>query len=448
MKRSSIVYLVLVASAGLVLLGVVTILEWPALVSILPYLLFLAVLGAIAESQAVMIGEDKAITVAFANSLCALVLFGPAGTAWVLFLSVLGAVIKVQPGVYRHLFNTPLYKTLFNASNYVLTVMASGTVYGLLGGEPLHPLGIREAAAVFAFLARNLPAIVAAILAFILVNTGLLAVYFALEAGKGAFRQWLSVFRWSIPSLLGIGCLGLILVVMFQSFGLVAVVLFFGPLMLARYTFVLYSSLKRGYLDTIKAMAAAIEAKDCYTIGHSRRVEEYCMMVAEQMRLPAGRMETLKYAALLHDVGKIGISEAILNKPGRLTTAEYAEIRRHPEIGFRMLEEIDFLKDAVHIIKTHHVHYDGTGYPAHADAGGEILESRIICVADAYDAMTSDRPYRKAMSEEAALSELRRCAGRQFDPAVVDAFIHALDARHGHVRPIPHGAPREGANPT
>ncbi len=426
MRRIWILYVGTLIALGLAALALLSFLEFDSVSASWKNLLFLAVMGALAESQAVVISKDRAITVAFAVNLCALLMFGPVTAAWVVFLSLLLAVSDYGNGRKEHLFNTPLYKTLFNSSSYILSTLAGGFSYAFLGGQFLTGTTFTKAAQIFEFIARNTPQLIVAILVYILVNSATVAFYLTFYSGKNTIRQWFGQFLWSMPSLFIIGLLGVIITVMYYLFGWVAVVLFFGPLMLARYTFVLYSSLKKGYLDTIKALSASIEAKDIYTIGHSKRVEEFCEGMAVVMNLSAKRIETLKYAALLHDVGKIGIPEVILNKPGKLTEKEFQEIRKHPSIGARMLGEIDFLNDAVRIIRAHHVHFDGTGYPPEAAEDGRMLEVQIICAADAFDAMTTDRPYRPALTQAQAVSELRRKSGTQFAPRVVEAFEEVL----------------------
>ena len=427
MRRSWVIYLVTVIAVGFSSLVLLTLFDFRALMDPLGGVLFLAVMGTLAESQAVVISKDRAITVAFAINLCALLMYGPVPAAWVVFLSVLFAVSDLGRGHREHLFNTVAYKTFFNSASYILSALAGGFAYTLLGGGFLSGREFAGVPELFAFIGANSPQLIVAIVAYILVNTTTVALYLTFFTGRNTMRQWFGQFLWAFPSLFIIGILGVIVTTMYKMYGWVAVVLFFGPLMLARYTFVMYSSLKKGYLDTIKALSASIEAKDIYTIGHSKRVEEYCEAVAAELNLPAKRIETLKYAALLHDVGKIGIPEAILNKPGYLTDEESEAIRKHPAIGAKMLGGIDFLDEAVRIIRAHHIHYDGTGYPKEAAADGVMLEARIICAADAFDAMTTDRPYRPAMTQTQATEELRRLSGLQFAPEVVQAFERALE---------------------
>jgi HD-GYP domain-containing protein (c-di-GMP phosphodiesterase class II) len=177
------------------------------------------------------------------------------------------------------------------------------------------------------------------------------------------------------------------------------------------------------YREFIQSLSSAIDARDVYTAGHSRRVSTYAVAIAREMKLPADGIEVLREGALLHDVGKIGISDRILQKPGNLSPEEFELIRRHPLIGRRIIERVEGLAPYLSIVEMHHENYDGTGYPWQL-VGNEIpRDARIIHVADAYDAMTSDRPYRKGMTPDEAVAILKANAGTQFDPDVVAAFV-------------------------
>ncbi|HQG28995.1 MAG TPA: HD-GYP domain-containing protein, partial [Candidatus Ozemobacteraceae bacterium] len=168
---------------------------------------------------------------------------------------------------------------------------------------------------------------------------------------------------------------------------------------------------------------AAIDAKDSYTHGHSRRVTDLSVSLALAMSLPRIDVDTIRHAALLHDVGKIGISEQILLKPGRLTDEEFETIKSHPMIGAGILNSIEFLKNVCMIIEHHHERFDGKGYPSNLKGDEIPIGARIIMVADSFDAITSCRPYRKPLTFDEAMAEIGRCAGSQFDPAVVAAFV-------------------------
>jgi len=177
------------------------------------------------------------------------------------------------------------------------------------------------------------------------------------------------------------------------------------------------------YAQTLWSLVAALDAREHETGDHSQRVGRYTLAVADRMGVPVDRRNDIFRGALLHDIGKIGVPDAILLKPGPLDAAEWEEMRRHPQTGFNILKSIGFLKVPAEIVLSHQERWDGSGYPR-ALRGEEIqLGARIFAVADALDAMTSDRPYRASLGFSRALAEIARCSGTQFDPAVVDALL-------------------------
>lgn len=185
----------------------------------------------------------------------------------------------------------------------------------------------------------------------------------------------------------------------------------------------LYQELQESYESTLQALVTALDFRDNETQGHSFRVVEYAVMVAKRMGVRESELTWIRRGAILHDVGKIGIADAILRKPGKLNDEEWAEMRKHPSMGYRMLQDIHFLKPALDIVLSHQERFDRSGYPQGL-AGDQIpLGARIFAVVDTFDAMTSDRPYRAALSIEDAREEIRRWSGRQFDPAVAEAFL-------------------------
>jgi putative nucleotidyltransferase with HDIG domain len=189
----------------------------------------------------------------------------------------------------------------------------------------------------------------------------------------------------------------------------------------------LFENTQQTYYETIRSLAQALEARDAYTKGHSERVTRYAMEMAREMGLSDHSRKVIRYAGLLHDIGKIGISDSILHKRLKLTDEDWEAIRNHPLFGDSILGPLKFLQEAQAIVLRHHERYDGSGYPGHLKTDEIPLEARIIAVADAYDAMTSDRPYRQAMDHQTAVGELEKAAGVQFDPAVVEAFLSVVD---------------------
>ena len=179
-------------------------------------------------------------------------------------------------------------------------------------------------------------------------------------------------------------------------------------------------------LSIIYALAATVDAKDSYTYGHSRKVSEYAVAMSEALKLPQDRMRTIRAAGLLHDIGKVGVPDSILNKKVPLVDEEWKPIKAHPELGVEILRHVIDLVNCLPAIMHHHEHYDGRGYPTGLKGDKIPEEARILAIADAYDAMTSPRPYRERLSSEKALNELRRCAGTQFDPELVDIFCSII----------------------
>lgn len=190
----------------------------------------------------------------------------------------------------------------------------------------------------------------------------------------------------------------------------------------------LYQSLEQASLDAIQALAKAVEAKDPYTHGHSERVAEYSVRLAEAIGVTEKRRLNLKLACMIHDIGKIGVTEKILHKPGRLDVEEHDAIKHHPVIGEAIIRPLKGLGEIARIIRSHHERYDGLGYPDRLAGEGIPLEARIMAIADSYDAMTTTRPYRVPLPESAVIRELEENRGKQFDPHLVERFLSLREA--------------------
>jgi putative nucleotidyltransferase with HDIG domain len=190
----------------------------------------------------------------------------------------------------------------------------------------------------------------------------------------------------------------------------------------------LYEDLRDTYMRTIKALAQAIDARDHYTHSHSENVNRYANIIASQMNLDTSKIEELTDACQLHDLGKIGIHDYILTKPGELTPEEFEEVKLHALKGAQILEPLTFLEGVIRIVKQHHERYDGKGYPLGLKRDQIDIGARIMAVADAYDAMTSARPYRtQPLTKEEATEEIKKESRKQFDPEVVDVFLEVVD---------------------
>jgi putative nucleotidyltransferase with HDIG domain len=288
-------------------------------------------------------------------------------------------------------------------------------------------------------------------LVYYAVNSVGLGIVWRLHEGIGPLEAWLERLAWLWPHSIAAGLIAGLFVVGERSIGTSAFLLFFLPLAMAWVTQKQYLDRSRSsvqelrrshdelqranaqlenllqrtrdsYLSTISSLARTIEAKDPYTGGHTERVGEYALMLAREIGFEEEDLEAVEVGAIVHDIGKIGIPDRILLKPGRLDAEEFAEMRRHPEISSYILEGLELPEIVRHMARHHHERYDGNGYPDGL-AGEDIpLAARVLTVADAFDAMTSDRPYRPALAVEDALAEIRLNAGTQFCPTVVAAL--------------------------
>ena len=375
----------------------------------------LAVLGAlflICDSMPTDLATRQSVwSPSSAATLAAVVLLGPVGAALIGAVSVLS--------VRREM----LAERIFNGAMYALSGFAAGLAFRWLDG-PEHFR--REGA----FGGVIVP-FAAAALVHVLANHGLIwGVVRRLnrrhrsDSRGGRIESSLSLL---LVSDLGFAAFGLIIAALWQVMGAFAAVIVLVPLFVARWAMGQFAEQQRAYKATMEALCQAVETKDFYTRGHSERVSRGSGMIARQIGMRPDRAEAIMAAGMLHDVGKLGVPTKVLQKTGPLTEEELAAIQLHPMRGLEIVREIGFLKEALSGIMHHHERIDGCGYPM-GFAGDEIPEfARIIAVADAFDSMTSTRSYRRARSIGSAVEELRKAAGSQFDPLIVDAFIASLE---------------------
>ncbi|MGW2486927.1 HD-GYP domain-containing protein [Streptomyces sp. NPDC001606] len=334
----------------------------------------------------------------------------------------------------------------WRAARSALAVWAAARVHWSLGG--------RHAVVTPDFPYVLLPA-GAAVLAFCLVLTVLDG---ALRASAGHVpprRAWRGLLSRSLAPVAVHGLAGLMMAVLWRSrYGPVAALLVLLPMCVSWWVFAQYHRERAAHQATIRALVQAVDIKDGYTRGHSERVGRASVLIARELGMDDDRVEVLRFAGILHDVGKLGVPTRLLRKDGPLTPEERRVIELHPEYGHEMVRGISFLGEARAAILHHHERLDGSGYP-YGLAGGQIPEcARVVAVADAFDAMTSTRTYSRARPVEAALAELERCAGTQFDPRMVRALVRALDCHGWHpavtadepAYPGPGGRPVTGAS--
>ncbi|PKM47357.1 MAG: hypothetical protein CVV03_03840 [Firmicutes bacterium HGW-Firmicutes-8] len=352
-------------------------------------------------------GADFSVT--FILDLVLIALYGIGVAVATRFVVTLGA------GLFSKLLGSQnsLLNIAITTGQVVLIVGIAGTFYQLAGHQ---------------ILAFAIGAVVYFIVAtFFIALDGVLV--FQNRFGEG----WVSIIQTLYLNFFVLSSLAYLLTYIVRNsspdWKLFGVLLFFVPVMLVNYALRLSVNIKQSYSKTVKTIAAAIEAKDPYMKGHSEQVAELTLAMAKEFRLPRRELQKLEYIALLHDAGKIGVRDEILNKPGPLSAEEYEEVKKHSALGADIIQKIKFLSSKSDIVLYHHERFDGSGYPAGLKGLDIPLEARIMGVADAYNAMVTDRPFRPARTPEQAVEEMVRLAGIQFDPNVVEKIKIVLKRR-------------------
>jgi len=364
--------------------------------------------------------------------IAAAYLYGPLGGSLAGFATALGGEFRMKRANRRSFFNAGLFALAGYAGAATgSTLVRTSSVDAL----PLLLFGLSCA------------------LVISTVNVGIVCTALALEFGASPVAIWRERFRWMVPQTLLLGPVGTGLAVAYRTAGVYEVVAFALPVVAMQIAWKQYlahtarsvedlreknanliklaarlqtanEAVVQTYRGTLEALVGALDARDNEVQGHSYRVSAYSQVMAERMGIERGSptWETIARGALLHDVGKIGVHDAVLLKPGKLDKDEWVLMEAHSQIGFNMLAGVEFLKPAAALVQAHHERYDGRGYPLGL-AGEQIpLGARIFAVCDTFDAITSDRPYRRAAPPEAAVAEIVRCGGTQFDPVVVALF--------------------------
>ena len=332
----------------------------------------------------------------------------------------------------------------FNFGQYALAALVSAVVFEQL-------VRVTDAQFVSPWF---LLAVVAASVVYSLANHLLVAGVVALSSSErfwGALRSIGASLLMQVPYV-GIALLAVVILRTATPWALLFMAV---PTLIARHGLLAVQRLDESYDRLVRGFVKTIEVKDLYTRGHSERVAELSVHVAEELGVPYDQRRLTRYAALLHDVGKVGVPLCIINKPGPLDDDEFGQMKQHPSIGAEILRDIDFLEPAIDIVRFHHERLDGGGYPHGIDEAGLSDIVRIVTAVDAFDAMTSTRSYRRALSVAAAVDELRRCTGTQFDPRMVEALARVVDridwqpttefasAEHLHGQEIPLGTAEE-----
>ncbi|WP_036221925.1 HD-GYP domain-containing protein [Mesoaciditoga lauensis] len=335
-------------------------------------------------------------------------------SAAVLFSPLTAALIGMIGGL-PSLKKTEWSKAIFNVAQISISTAMASLIY-----RWTYPVNSAE---IIKILAIGI-----AILSYAVLNNIFVSSAVSLATGKKMKTILKDVFMdfFGISIFISLA-VAYVVVYLYPYVGLWDIAIALGPLLTIRFVLDLYKKFLNTKIESMGALLKALEEKDPYTAGHGERVSKYATLVAERLGIDGKLLEDLRMAAWLHDIGKIGIRDKVLNKPGKLSLDEFEEIKSHPVKGAEILSEVPSFRKMVPWVKYHHEHWDGSGYPEGLKGKQIPLEARIIGVVDVYDALTTQRAYRKAFSPEMALQIMKNESGKSFDPVVLAAFLDVID---------------------
>jgi putative nucleotidyltransferase with HDIG domain len=405
----------------------------PQLSGDIEVLALLIVLTMLAELMPISIYGDTQVTPGDVPLTGIIILFGLPGIA-------IAAPLTAILGISHHRFD--LKRMVHGSALLTIYYSAGAATYAAIAD--VNPA---------TFHWTMIPAVLSAAIVSFIFNAALVGVENKLRTGQ-SFRDFWDKHSWLAPNFVTLALIGLGLTAAYLALGIAGILAFVAPALMIRLSMKQYvdktkesvvklelqndalrtanievrrvsEELRTSYDGTLEALVNALDARDQETKGHSIRVSHYMMDIAREVGVKEGTPEwiDMQRGSLLHDVGKIGVSDSILLKPGKLTDDEWTLMRKHPDIGYNMLRQVKFLQGPAEIILAHHERWDGKGYPKGLHEDEILLGGRIFTVVDTFDSMTSDRPYRKALSTLEAMKEIMACSGTQFDPMVVEAFL-------------------------
>lgn len=379
--------------------------------------------------------RNTAVSTSAAPILAGALLFGPAGA--VLLSLVFAAVALIK-------YKSPISRFFFNFSNQLIALLSCLLVLQLAG---------------VTFTALDLVSQLLLCLAFMgmvyIITTGMISFGMSLDYKQPPRDIWIERYSWLAPYYFAMGLIAYALMFSYQYAGLFGTIIVLVPLLLLRLSQIQFIERTKSMVKELRSknvalensaqeihrlndslldtLAEVVDLRDPHVFGHSKQVAHYAVLIATRLGLPPKQIELVRKAGLLHDIGKLGISEIILFKPDKLNNEEYLKVKEHARLGADLLQTSNSLNPLIPVIRHHHEYFNGNGYPEGLSGNDIPLEARIIAVADAIEAMASDRPYRQGMTHEEIIEELRRNAGTQFDPMVVNAFVEIARLDGGSV---------------
>lgn len=361
----------------------------------------------------VMHNQQMDMTMSFAVQLAAIIILGTNHAV---------PAIIVATIIVDIISKSPWKKALFNAGQYGLCLIVTGFLFQMLKLSPSDmPIDI----------ILDMPAILVAVGVYYILNTFFIAAVISLTSGGRFVDIFISDFKIIAIYFYSLAPISIAATLLYRQDRPYIILIMIPPLVMADQSLRRYYSLHLETQETLKVLAITVDERDKYTFFHSVHVAEYARKISEQLRLPLNEVNEIEMSGQVHDLGKVGIEDSILNKNSKLNDEEYNKVKKHPQIAYRLLKNLKPYKKGATYVLYHHEHYDGSGYPEKISGSDIPLGARVLSVADSYDAMTTDRPYREALPHSIAISELKKCSGTQFDPKVVDAFVTVLKNDYG-----------------
>ncbi len=376
-------------------------------ISVLGVVLF-GLLAFAADNLSAPLPGTGSISVSFIIAIASLILFGPSTAIIVTLISFFN--------IREFLKKLPYYKHIFNAGQYLLSIGMGSIIFERLYNREITNF----------FNPINVGIVFLTVYICFFLNTMLTAGAISISERKNFINIWIYNYAWLILFQILLSTMSMFISFLYNLYGPPTIILTSLPLIIAQYAYILRVKERRALINSILQIVKIIDAKDPYTAGHSVRVAEYAEKIGRKLGLNEYDVDLLKNLANLHDIGKVQIDLSVLNKKGRFNDSDWAEMKKHPRVGYEIVREIIFLKKYASAVLYHHERVDGSGYPEKIKGDGIPLFARIISVADSYDAMTSDRPYRKALTVDEAIKELKRCAGNTFDEKITAAMIEII----------------------
>lgn len=332
-------------------------------------------------------------------------------------------IIMVATILVEIISRKPLYKVLFNSGQYGITFFTASTLF--------HQLKISPEDVILDII-LDMPALVVFVIFYYLINTTLVSAAISLISNVNFFDVFFNDFKTVLVYFYSLVPISIAVSLLYDPQHPYIILIMIPPVLAADKALNRYYSLRNETRETLNVLADIIDERDEYTSCHSARVAEYAKRISTHMKLSSEMINNIETAGRVHDLGKVGINDKILQKPSDLTEKEYDKIKEHPEIAYRLLKNLTPYKDGAKYVLYHHERLDGKGYPKNI-SGNEIpLGAKILAVADSYDAMTTNRPYKNGLSQQEAVAELKRFSGSQFDPKVVNTFIDVLKSDYDY----------------